>query len=260
MHRWQDQRYDLKSRELKPSNTFSLFSAEYRDLVFSLLAQLGDLRVDGVLFRATGSPGPFEGLNPLAIRGFEQQFGEPLVPEVLFSSVPTGATVASTQALSTRASLLVDYSPQFWRWAGWKERESHRFRNELAVHLRSQFPFLKIGVELHAESFESPVSALINVSEDWIDTSHGEFDVLVSGTPEYSKIGSRPTHDNSIGVDETVRISHLAEEMVKYMGNPHRAWVILPGEMALSMDDAGKAELPHLPNGVGVLYDFTVVP
>jgi len=254
--RWKDHIYNIRSGGVEPSGTFSLFSAEYRDVVFSLLSQLSALRVEGLLFRATASPGPYEGLTTLAMRGFEQQFGEQLVPEVIFSSAPQGHSDTSPDAFSQRASLTVDYPPQFWKWSGWKAREGIRYMNELAVHLRNQWPALKIGLELHAESVENPVSALINVSEDWIEMSQGEFDVLAVHAPQ----SALPTNMRATaalpGLDSS---APLISGMVEYLGKADRIWMILPGEE--SMTKKGRERNPgNLPQGVGFLYDFTVIP
>ena len=258
--RWSDQTYDVSTGRIKQSTGYSLFSAEYRDVVFSLLSQVAELRVDGVVFRATASQGPYEGFTPLAIREFEQQFGERLTPEILFTTSSQGEVLTSSHLLNQRASVSVDYPPLFWKWAGWKAREGFRLMNKLAVNLRSQFPYLKIALEVHPESIEDPLSALVNVSEDWIEMSHGEFDVIVTNLHDVPSVRLRSGTTQGVPVGISERNDALVTGMVDYLRKAERVWVIQSNSRTLPLHGRGDRLISNLPKGVGILYDYTAVP
>ena len=258
--RWRDHTYDVNRRKIEQSEAYSLFSAEYRDVVFSLLSQVAELRVMGLLFRASASQGPYEGFTPLAVRAFEQQFGEPVMPELFFETRSGGEAMPSSHLINQSASVSFDYPPLFWKWAGWKAREGFRLMNELAVHLRSQFPFLKIGLEIHPESVINPLSALVNVGQDWIEMSHGEFDVMVTNPQNLPNLYLQTGMSDHNGRDSTARSNSLVRQMAEYLGNTERVWVIQSKGHYASLHNQGVPMDSDLPKGVGILYDYTSIP
>src|SRR5207245_8899314 len=75
------------------------------------------------------------------------------------------------------------YAPEFWRWAGWKQRENAKAVEGVMGAVRASYPALKVAVEVHPETITSPQAALASYAEDLIDLKRYRHDyIAVAGT------------------------------------------------------------------------------
>ena len=245
---WADSSYDPAKGHLTPSQYLDLFHPSFQEYLIGLFTDLAATGVDGVLFRAGAPLGPTDGLSAYGLRGFERDFDIKLDPRKLFmpshggtpatqpraarpqQEVGTGGArgpVASDPSTRLRVSPELGrgaenatgdgpppamYAPEFWRWAGWKARESLKVMDRLRRAMRKHSPKLLFALEVHPEAITNPVEALARYGEDLLEAKRSRFDFYLTG--------SRPR----IGE----RMPGMIEHMIDLIGEPERIWVAAP--------------------------------
>ncbi|RMH06328.1 MAG: hypothetical protein D6704_07560 [Nitrospirae bacterium] len=253
---WHDRIFHPATNTLRPSPFFSLSFPPYQDLVATRLEDLVKTGIAGILFRAGAPLGPYEGFHPASLQEFTRVFGEPLNPVHLFTGRESQTEEGRRERPFSWKTARV--SPLFWRWTGWKARSRLQILSDLLQRLREQQPSLRAGLEVHPESVVHPVQGLARYSEDWIAATHKGFDFFVlDWTPSRRAV--------AIQTGGRIRPPALAqaalEQMIQYLRNPRRIWVILPRESALHPNrSAGLDELMALPRDVGRIVTFPALP
>lgn len=234
---WSDRTFDDTGGQLHPSPYLDLFHPGYQEYLMGLMSDLVKTGINGVLFRNDAPPGPRDGFTAFALRGFQRDFGKALAPSQLFP----GAREAGSGAA---------YAPEFWRWAGWKARERVKILARLVRMMRQQAPELQVALEIHPESINDPVTALVQVGEDLLEAKRSGFELFLIGPP---RSGPRPDRvpDGSGGLP-------LGERLRELVGEPKATWVSAPlptrdvahlGErLSLDVDRAAPAQ------GMGLIY------
>jgi hypothetical protein len=175
---WHDRVYDPAGRGLRPSaSTLDLFHPAFQEYLVGLLTDLAATGVDGLLFRADAPLGPLEGLSAFGLKGFEREFGAPLDVRRLFPPPDSRAARPREGAGAEPGG----ESPEFWRWTGWKARESLAVMERLARAARARAPRLLVGLELHPEAAVAPAAALVRYGEDLLEARRARFDFYVIG-------------------------------------------------------------------------------
>lgn len=236
---WSDWEYVPQSGSLRRSPYFSLSVPDYRAFLVEWLSQFRDLPLMGVVLRHETTVGIYEGLNPLTIQSFQQAFDTDFDPVQLFGKYrpATGSRLPAV----------------FWKWAGWKARERLRILQNMVQTLRGRLPGLQVGIEVQLQSVADPVHGLVHFAEDWVEVAHGPFDVFVT-TLEGSRASA--THAASRGSPAVGSKGwNVIEQMVQYLGRPEKIWTILPHPSVPTLRQSDM-----LPEGVGRLYDYRVVP
>ena len=101
-----------------------------------------------------------------------------------------------------------------------------RSMNGFIQSLRSRFPHLQFGIEIHPESLTNPVYALAMFSEDWVETAQAFFDFFVARAMDSTALRLY-SNSGSVGRVPSQFVSRsLVEQMVDYLGTPKRVWVI----------------------------------
>lgn len=242
---WKDWEYVPQSGTVQRSRYFSLNVPGYREFLVEWLSQFRNLPLRGLVIRHEVPIGMYEGMNPLALRSFQQAFNVNFDPVRVFSERRPGP-------ITTSHAVLPDV---FWKWAGWKARERLHTLHDVVETLRGRLPHLQFGIEIQLQSVADPVHGLVHFAEDWIDVTHGPFDVFVtvlqgpraSATHAVSQGSSAP---GSEGWDVSV-----IERMARYLGRPEKLWTILPSPSLRSLRPSHK-----LPKGVGRVYDYRAIP
>lgn len=232
---WTDRSYDRATRELRPSDaTLDLFHPAFQEYLAALLTDLAATGVDGLLFRADAPLGPTDGLSAFGLRGFEQEFGMPLDVRRAFAP-PVAPRPGQPRDKAGAASS--GESPEFWRWTGWKARESLAVMERLARAVRARSPRLLVGIELHPEAAVAPAAALLRYGEDLLEARRAGFDFFVIG-------------------GEGARAGALAAARV--LGERGLVWMVKPvSDDRLANPPvrlAGPAERIGLPPAMGLLY------
>ncbi|WP_447976621.1 hypothetical protein [Candidatus Nitrospira bockiana] len=226
---WMDRSYDPSSRQIRLSPYLDLFHPAYQEYLTALLGDLADTGVDGAVFRNHSAIGAYDGLGAFGVRGFERDFGVSVVPEQLFVAVPSAADGKAT------------YTPDFWRWLGWKARERLHVLARLGRAMRLRAPALRLALEVHPEAVTDPLVGLIRYGEDLLEAKRTFHIFWLHGDPS-------PAAD-SMGVPAAVldRVQSLLQE-------PHRIWVTQPGRSTLAGDPVPVAHASRAAGAIGVVH------
>ena len=158
----------------------------------------------------------------------------------------------------------LSYPDVFWKWAGWKSRERLRVMNGFMQSLRSRYPHLQFGIEIHPESLTNPVYALAMFSEDWVETAQAFFDFFVARAKDSGALRLYSNFASGGRVQSQLVSRSLVKQMVDYLGDPQRVWVIhRNSSISLGYESRGiDYENKHLawPKGVGEIIDVSPVP
>ncbi len=161
---WADWRYNVRSGGLEQAETLDLLHPALRDYLVGFFTDLAATGIDGVLLLADPPSAANEGFSPHARRQYERDVGQALDPGRLL------LTQGSAQALT--------YAPEFWRWAGWKQREHAKVVEGVMGAVRASFPALKVAVEVHPETITTPQTALASYAEDLLDLRRYRYDYI----------------------------------------------------------------------------------
>jgi hypothetical protein len=245
---WHDIAYDPIQRQLRPSESLDLFHPSVQQDLVDLSSALAAAGVDGILFRAD-APGPLEGFGLSAMQAFERDFSAKLEPGRLYAAsdqhVPFPNDQAPARQDAANQPVFQAYTPEFWRWAGWKSRETPKVLDRIRRTVQARWPALRFMLEVHPETVTDPVQALIRYSEDLLEAKQRRFNSYLFG------MSDDPSRTFS---------SHpgLLSRAVEVIGEANRVWIAIPlpaGELDRVAErvrpDVDRASLPR---GIGVMY------
>jgi tetratricopeptide (TPR) repeat protein len=250
---WRDHMYQLDTGRVILTQHFDLFHPAYQEFLARFLSRLCKEEVDGLVLLNDHPLGLFEGVTPIGVKRFEKQFGVAFDPSRIFYQGfdPLG-TAKNTQGLSrTKDSL-------FWRWAGWKARERLTVLELVVDRLRSQYPSVQFGLELHPHGLTDPVGALVTYAEDSMDAAGRSFSFFFV-RPE---IDRRSTFTEQAVIAKLRRISTKAvlDRLLPVVDDPRRVWVSMPatgGQRLRPQAAVGDVSpLQEFPSGIGVVHDL----
>ncbi len=225
---WSDQAFDPVSRQLRGLEFLDLFNPAFQEYLIGLLLDLARTGIDGVLFRATAPSGPLDGLTTFGLRGFERDFDVSLAPEQLAGRADReGAGTRSRQAEAAEQDVRA-YPPQFWRWTGWKARETVNVMERLRRALRAHSPNLQFALEVHPASITDPVRALVQYGEDLLEAKRSRFDFYLTGPVSPPPVMRPTSNSKRITPGETLDRAAMIDRMLELIGEPERVWVALP--------------------------------
>lgn len=252
---WNDVRLDRETNRLVASAELDLFHPAYQEYLVGFLADLAATGIDGVLFRAEAPSGPLEGFSPHGLRGFEQHFGTKLDPTAL--AIPELAPPRRVASVGNGQPARQEGSPDYWRWLGWKSRETIAVMKRLRHAVRQRAPVLQFALEVHREAVSDPVTALVQYGEDLLEAKAARFDfyAMAEGPPPASFVtvpppGTVPTVVRPAGTftARTVELMGTADAiwLTKPLaaGDPTKPWVRL----------TAAADRAALAPGLGLLY------
>jgi tetratricopeptide (TPR) repeat protein len=161
---WADWRYNTSTSRLEPVETLDLLHPALRDYLVGFFTDLAATGIDGMLLLADPPSAANEGFSPHALRRYERDVGQALDPGRLL------LTKGRDQSLT--------YTPEFWRWVGWKQREHTKVVEGVMGAVRTSYPALKVAVEVHPETITSPQRALASYAEDLFDLRRYRYDYI----------------------------------------------------------------------------------
>ena len=260
---WHDWVFEPRLQKVRMSPYFSLHSAGYQTVVLDILTKLSEFHIAGIVFQEDVPIGPYQGLSPIAVKRFEEKFKIRLDPSKLFVG---GTSFPSSQWRTGDDQDFgkLSYPDVFWKWAGWKSRERLRVMNGFMQSLRSRYPHLQFGIEIHPESLTNPVYALAMFSEDWVETAQAFFDFFVARAMDSTALRLY-SNSGSVGRVPSQFVSRsLVEQMVDYLGTPKRVWVIQRKPVTSfgheSQESVHGSDQSKWPKGVGEIIDVSPVP
>jgi hypothetical protein len=251
---WNDVVVDRPTGRMMVSSELDLFHPAYQEYLIGFLADLAATGIDGLLFRAEAPSGPQEGFGPHGLRGFERAHGVKLEPATLvFPETAAGraAPVRNGQPIRQEGS------PEYWRWLGWKARETLTVMDRLRHAIRRRAPVLQFALELHREAVSDPVTALLQYGEDLLEAKAVRFDFYV--TAEGPAPASFVTVPPPGTVPAVVRPGgSFIGRAVELVGDPDDIWLAKPlpaGDPARPWARmAPAADRASLAPGLGLVY------
>lgn len=252
---WNDVMLDRMTGRLVASAELDLFHPAYQEYLIGFLADLAATGVDGVLFRAEAPSGPQQGFSQHGLRGFERDFAMRLDPTALL--FPDLAPAPRVAPIRNGQPARQEGSPDYWRWLGWKARETIAVMARLRHAVRQRAPVLQFALEVHQEAVSDPVTALVQYGEDLLEAKAARFDfyVMAEGPPPASFVTVPPpgTAPAVIRPGET-----FAARAVELVGEADDIWLTKP----LAVGDPARpwarvapaADRAALPPGLGLLY------
>lgn len=252
---WNDVALDRTTGRLAASPEIDLFHPAFQEYLIGLLADLAATGIDGLLFRAEASSGAREGFSFHGLRGFERDFTVTLDPTTLV--IPDDTAGTRLAPVRNGQSGRQEGTPDYWRWLGWKARETIKVLARLRHAVRQRAPVLQFALELHRETVSDPVGALLRHGEDLLEAKAARFDayVIAEGPPPAPFVivpppNSVPTMVRAAGtfLDRTVELLGNADDiwLAKLLptGDPARPWArVAPG-----------ADRASLAAGMGLIY------
>jgi hypothetical protein len=251
---WNDVALDRMTGRLAASNELDLFHPAYQEYLIGFLADLAATGVDGVLFRAEAPSGSQEGFSVHALRGFERDFAVKLDPVTLvFPDAMAGRVAPVRNGQPARQEGTQDY----WRWLGWKARESITVMARLRHAVRRRAPVLQFALELHREAVSDPMTALVQYGEDLLEAKAVRFDFYVTAD------GPSPASFVTVPPPGTVPAvvrpgGTFVNRAVELLGEADDIWLAKPlpaGDPARPWARvAPAADRALLPSGLGLIY------
>lgn len=251
---WNDVMLDRMTGRLATSLKLDLFHPAYQEYLVGFLADLAATGIDGVLFRAEAPSGPQEGFSAYGLRGFERDFAVKLDPETLvFPDTTAGRVAPVRNGQPPRQEGTQDY----WRWLGWKARETITVLARLRHAVRQRAPVLQFALELHREAVSDPVTALVQYGEDLLEAKAVRFDFYVTAD------GPAPASFVTVPPPGTIPAvvrpgGTFANRVVELLGQADDIWLAKPlpsGDSARPwMRVAPAADRASLASGLGLVY------
>ncbi len=228
---WQDWFYDPVLGQLQPSRYLDLFNPGFQEYLVGILVDLARSGVDGLLFRATAPSGPLEGFSPAALAQFQREFGAPVDLDAIVVGWRESVRATAARGQVGAGTDSGSPSPAFWRWIGWKSRESLKLIDRAVRVMRQQAPKLRCLMEVHEEAVTDPRTALVRYGEDLIEARGIHFDGLVIGVRGVSRMDRQ-----SVMRDLSQRVRAVGEE-------PHRIWLAIPMSTDQGAPEFGRSVL-----------------
>lgn len=207
---WNDQAYDPSRRRLRLSESLDLFHPAFQGYLIGLFTDLLAGGVDGILFKADASLGPMEGFSSFGLAGYERDFGVRPDPGTFYVSAEKDARFDNSLTGGP------DYSPEFWRWMGWKSRETLKIMGRLKQAARGRSQHVRVALEVHAETVTDPVGALVQYGEDLLEAKRTSFD--------YYLVNMEPLLRGT----RQAAMSDIVRRAIELIGEPERTWIRVP--------------------------------
>ncbi len=255
---WRDRMYQVDTGEFQTTPLFDLFHPAYQEFLSRFLSRLCKEGVDGLVFLNDHPLGIVDGVTQIGVQRFEKQFGVAFDPSQIFHQGFDPLQIGKTsQRPLGPAGSSAEHS-LFWRWAGWKARERLTILEAVVDRLRSQYPSVQFGLELHPHALTDPVGALVKYAEDAMDATRRPFSFFFV-RPELDR---RSTFTEQAVIEKLRRISTKAvlDRLLPVVDDPRRVWVSMPaknGQRLLPQTAASDVSpLRDFPSGIGVVHDL----
>ncbi len=252
---WNDVMLDRATGRLTVSSELDLFHPAYQEYLSGFLADLAATGIDGLLIRADAPSGPQEGFSTYGLRGFERDFAVKLDPAALV--FPETAAAGRVAPVRNGQPARQEGTQEYWRWLGWKARETITVMTRLRHAVRQRAPVLQFALELHREAVSDPLSALLHYGEDLLEAKAVRFDFYVTAD------GPAPAPFVTVPPPGTIPAvvrpgGTFVNRAVELVGAADDIWLakpLLAGDAARPwMRVAPAADRASLASGLGLVY------
>lgn len=162
-------RYDLAWNQVVPTDRLDPFHPEVRRRLLVLFRDLARYDLNGILVQDDLVLRHTEGFSPAAAARYRLAKGQKLNPDDFYRD----------RTRSADGKVLVgSYSPAFWEWARWKNRELLELAGELQAAAHRENPDLRFALNLTYEVLTNPQGGLAWLSQDFSESQRAGFDYL----------------------------------------------------------------------------------
>ncbi|HUK57049.1 MAG TPA: outer membrane protein assembly factor BamD [Nitrospiria bacterium] len=163
-----DTRYDPVRKRLEPTDALDFFNPETLGRLERFYLDLAAAGPDGFLIDEDPLIGPWEGFSPTARAAFLLDFGEVLRPDRLIAaSDPPGRKAPAPESA---------WTPLFWQWTGWKNRQVLSHMAEIIKAVRNRYPSVEWVRVVPASAVTQPNVALARSGIDLLEEKLRGFD------------------------------------------------------------------------------------
>ncbi|MFV1951675.1 MAG: poly-beta-1,6-N-acetyl-D-glucosamine N-deacetylase PgaB [Nitrospinota bacterium] len=149
-------KYDIESGGIIPTNGLNIFNKEVQRYLRDIYIDLAAYDIDGILFQDDLILRHTEGYSQEAVNLYMTESGHRVNPNDMFRGIyeKSGKYFVSY------------YTPKFWIWAKWKNRQILNLVEAMMGSARSVNPDLKFALNLYYETITDPKNALAWLSQD----------------------------------------------------------------------------------------------
>ncbi len=149
-------KYDIESGGIKPTKGLNIFNKEVQRYLRDIYTDLAAYDIDGILFQDDLVLRHTEGYSQEAANLYLLESGYRINPHDMFRGIyeKSGKYFVS------------NYTPKFWRWAKWKNRQILKLVEIMMKSARDVNPDVKFALNLYYETITDPKNALAWLSQD----------------------------------------------------------------------------------------------
>ncbi len=224
--------YDISSGALVHCRGMDLFNDEVLHHLEGLYADLAEYELDGILFQDDLVLRHTEGVGRYAEAYYREEMGLALVPSDMYRVDGEGA---------------VYYTPEFWKWAHWKNRRILEIARRLMRVVKERRPETEFAINLMYETLSNPRYALAWLSQDLSAAIREGFDYYAV-MAYHRQMGAELGESN---VKIKALIEHMTSDAVQIVGDPHKVLIKLQSIDWETSHPIAEREIYDIMKGVG---------
>jgi biofilm PGA synthesis lipoprotein PgaB len=200
--------YDFNTKDIVPCKGLDLFNEDVVSHLERLFNDLALYPIDGILFQDDLVLKHHEGFGPYSQMLFEKDTGKRLVPGKLYGNGVGGE----------RNYLNPLYTPEFWKWAAWKNKRLLEVATRVRVVVKKENPEVKFAINLMYESVSNPPYAMAWLSQSLDEAVKQGFDyyaIMAYHQQMQNELNKGPYEIQSL-------IQKMTKEAVRLVGDPQK--------------------------------------
>ena len=200
--------YDFNTKDIVPCKGLDLFNEDAVAHLERLFHDLALYPIDGILFQDDLVLKHHEGFGPYSQVLFEKNTGKRLVPGKLYGNGVGGE----------RNYLNPLYTPEFWKWAAWKNKRLLEVATRVRTAVKKKSPEVKFAINLMYESVSNPSYAMAWLSQSLDEAVKQGFDyyaVMAYHQQMQNELNKGPYEIQSL-------IQKMTKEAVRLVGDPQK--------------------------------------
>src|SRR3990170_7056891 len=217
--------YDFNTKDIVPCKGLDLFNEDAVAHLERLFHDLALYPIDGILFQDDLVLKHHEGFGPYSELLYKKDTGEKLIPAELYNNRGQGGKESRGQNLNAGIieSLNPQYTPEFWRWASWKNKRLLQVATRVRTAVKKKNPEVKFVINLMYESVSNPPYAMAWLSQSLDEAVKQGFDYYAIMAYHQQMQGELKKEQYEI----YSLIERMTAEAVRLVGEPHRVLIKL---------------------------------
>ena len=212
--------YDFNTKDIVPCKGLDLFNEDAVSHLERLFNDLALYPIDGILFQDDLVLKHHEGFGPYSEILYKKDTGEKLIPAELYNNRGQGGKESRGQNLNAGIieSLNPQYTPEFWRWASWKNKRLLQVATRVRTAVKKKNPEVKFVINLMYESVSNPPYAMAWLSQSLDEAVKQGFDyyaVMAYHQQMQNELNKGPYEIQSL-------IQKMTKEAVRLVGDPQK--------------------------------------